>query len=323
MELLFIPFSESTKYAAAIPMAGYSREYHNFVKKRYGMSSGFLELRDNGKLLSIVPVCHNDSTLYAFYKEYTEPKTFDASPIAWNEVADLARKKLKLKSAEFYFAGIHEAEYRGMKSTGFSTYVFRMKGITDGDAIRSRFHNRTRLHKAERFGFDFRIIGEESLHAIYDLYLENMHRHGTPPRSLGFFQDLFACFGKACYGISLYDKDVLAGLNLMVSTNGYARMHFNISKKEYWEHCVNNLLYVKTIEHALASGVSLVDFGGAPDTDTSHNRFKMGFGLERVPLQKVFAGSYIHRIPAWMKNKKRNLTIRITKLKRLFRPVKP
>ena len=146
MDIVFTPFSDMRSDSGAFSMAGYAHEYHDFVKKRYRMSSGFLEIRERGTLVCVVPACFNDASLYAFYKHYTEPAIADIGPmsnIRWDAVADLARKKLKLKSAEFHFSGMHQASYEGMKPTGFSTYVFRMRGITDGDSIRSRLDRKS------------------------------------------------------------------------------------------------------------------------------------------------------------------------------------
>ncbi|OGF30640.1 hypothetical protein A3H09_01680 [Candidatus Falkowbacteria bacterium RIFCSPLOWO2_12_FULL_45_13] len=321
MKIESVPIEEVLKLTEFFPSFSYTKEFLKFQKKRYGLASDLLGVYDKGKLVCLLPVNYSSTAAYSVYKDYTEPFiTGDEQKVDWPEVARAVKKKLGCDYFElnFGFTGAIRANFSEFKATALSFFVLRLGLGENQESFFKKFDKKTRnqIRKAEKYNFVFKTVGAESSAVFYDLYKENMGRHGTPAKPLSFFHDLFACYGEKCRLLLLWDQTELAGANLAVASGRYLRLFFSLSRVKYWQHCVNDLLYFKTIDWAYGRGVRTIDFGASSNQDKSHNHFKLGFGAEQWPILNYRQGSKWHYIKDFLRQKKYNLKIRLNKIKK-------
>lgn len=304
---------EAEAHLAGVSDIAYAREFFLFQEKHYALQSEYLGIYNDASLLAVIPVNHSAKEAFSVHKDYVVPHimTRDGA-IDWEDVAQRIRRHYAVRSAQFYFAGS-----TGRK-TALSTFVARFPSGLTHEEIRMRYNKKTRneVRKGEKASFTLCVGGPELLDDFHRLYQENMERHGTPPKGRRYFEDLFSCFGEKCRIIAAYEGSVLAGANFILLHNTYLRLSFNVSKINYWDKCVNNFLYDRMIAQWYDAGARIFDFGPSLNKDASHNKFKIGYGAQPVPLVMAGSSSGIQRVKGWLAQKRHNLKIRVRKVKK-------
>ena len=263
---------EAQEYVAHISDIAYAEEFFLFQKKHYGLDSEYLGVYDDDALAAVLPVNYKKGKeAFSVHKDYVNPYILTKESIDWKEIAALMRQHYGAKSARLYFTGV-----TGEK-TPLSTFIVHLPNGMTHEEIRMRYDKKTRneVRKSEKAGFTLRIGGPELLDDFYLLYRENMERHGTPPKTKEYFEDLLSCFGEKCRIVAAYDGAVLAGANFTLLHNEYLRLSFNVSKTTYWDRCVNNILYDAMIVSSYDAGVCVFDFGPSLNKDINHNKIKI------------------------------------------------
>lgn len=304
---------EAQEHVAHISDIAYAEEFSLFQKKYHELESEYLGMYDNDALVAVIPVNYKKGKeAFSVHKDYVNPYILTKKNIDWKEVAALMRQHYGAKSARLYFTGV-----TGEK-TPLSTFIIRLPNGMTHEEIRMRYDKKTRneVRKGEKAGFTLRIGGSELLDDFYLLYRENMARHGTPPKTKEYFEDLLSCFKEKCRIIAAYDGSILTGANLILLHNEYLRLSFNVSKTIYWDKCINNFLYDHMITKWYDKGVRVFDFGPSLNKDASHNKFKIGFGAQQVPLFEFSSASGAYRVRKWFAQKRHNVKIRARRLKK-------
>lgn len=302
---------EAQEYVAHISDIAYAREFFLLQEKRYGAQSEFAGIYRNNALTAIIPVNYFlGKEVFSVHKDYTSPCIVAEGDIDWQEVAELLKEKYGVGYAELHFAGTSG------KKTPLSVFILELSDGMTREEIRDVYHKKTRneVRKAEKFNFTVHFGGTEMLDGFYRLYAENMKRHGTPARPLAYFEDLLGYYKEKGAIISAFDGDMAVGANFLLLHNAYLRLALNVSDVAYWDKCVNNLLYDRTIAFGYEHGVRIFDFGPSLNKDVSHNKFKLGFGAKQIPLVRYTAGSQWHMLKKWTANKRYALKIRAWKL---------
>jgi len=154
--------------------------------------------------------------------------------------------------------------------------------VMDGEADLLRlFDKKTRnqVRQSLKQGFAAR-FNETAPSDFYDLYLENIRRHGTRPKSLAYFEALRRNLGDKLVVLEARLGGELCGLNVFYVNGDYLLIMFNLSRERYWPQRINNFLYHSMLEYGLARGVRHFDYGANMAADASLTDFKRGFGGE-------------------------------------------
>src|SRR3989344_698413 len=318
----FISADSVRQILPVLPDITYLPEYALFKERYYGLHSGIgVWYNRDGKLYAAVPVQYSDNEIFISHRDYTEPYRANADiTILWQDEVIELRHKFNLPFVQFRFAfpSLQPGD-SGILLDRFSTFVFYIKSDESDDDLMKRFDKKTRneLRRAKSSGFTIKYSGAETLPDLLDLYYENMKRHGTPPKSDLFFQELFKCFKTRLIVITLWRDSILAGANIIICGDRNARLLLNLSKQEYWPQYVNNLLYWETIQYAMINKLDFIDLGGSANRDVTHNHFKLGFGARMVPLFGMRSGTWRRHLYAWIASKKRHLVLRLIRLKKI------
>lgn len=307
------------RYGSEFADISFTDEFFLFQKKRYGLESSLLVLEnDQGELLGTLPFNYSeqDRSFFAVYKNYTFPDFKNFEKIDWLDLARELKNNFQFNYIEFRVAFMNGQAPKNLKRMPLSSYLVETKGNETQEDLLNIYFKKTRnqVRKGLKSRLEVSLLKEDSLEKIYALYKDSLKRHGTPPRDLDYFKDLFSCFNDKALVVGAFDNQELIGVNFAVRSEKTLRLYFNFSKDAYWSKCVNNLLYHKMMQIGQSFGVSLFDFGTCADADYSHLRFKLGFGAKAAPLWSLRYGSLKKKIYFFFQYKARNFKIRLNRL---------
>jgi len=318
LKVKIIKVAEGLKLASSFPSLSYSEEFFKYREKIYGLSGGFLAVRRKDELLMLLPANYSREAFYSVYKDYTEPLIIkDELPeTAPCLIIEKLKKEYGFKKLEFNFGFIKNDCPFILADSGLSTFVLRLSAAESGESLFGRFAKKTRneIRKAQKRGFDLNIGPLSEIGPIYELYLANMKRHGTPAKSRDYFENLATAYGEKCMVAAAYRDQILAGVNIFLIKGDYLRLQHNYSELDFWPDCVNNLLYYKMIDWGRERGMVFFDFGPSSNSDRSNIHFKLGYGARQISLQKMVDSSAADRLTVWLAGKKHNLKIRLNKI---------
>lgn len=138
---------------------------------------------------------------------------------------------------------------------------------------------RNQVRKAEKEGLTAEVGGLELVPEFYDVFAQNMRDLGTPvyPRAL-FMQAVRVFPGRATVHVVRHrGRSVAAGVSLQFREtilNPWAS-----SLREFRHLCPNMLLYWAMLQHAMATGATVFDFGRSSPGGGTH-QFKRQWGAQ-------------------------------------------
>ena len=123
---------------------------------------------------------------------------------------------------------------------------------------------------------------------FFDLYADNMLRHGSPALPQCYFEELHRIFGSDCQILIIYSADGKA-------VSGVLSFYFKNEVLPYYagDHLLardlaaNDFKYWELMRHAGARGIEVFDFGRSK-RGTGSFAFKKNWGFEAEPLYYVY-----------------------------------
>ncbi|MEO8523691.1 MAG: FemAB family XrtA/PEP-CTERM system-associated protein [Caldimonas sp.] len=125
---------------------------------------------------------------------------------------------------------------------------------------------------------------DASVDRFFDLYADNLHRHGTPPHSKRYFQALARVFGQDCELLTVFSPQGKA-------VSGVLSFYFRDEVLPYYAGdltdaralAANDFKYWELMRRACERGLHTFDFGRSK-RDTGSFDFKKNWGFEPTPL---------------------------------------
>jgi len=119
---------------------------------------------------------------------------------------------------------------------------------------------------------------------FFELYADNMHRHGTPPHSKRYMQALLRVFGEACEPLIVLNADGKA-------VSGVLSFYFRDEVLPYYagdlpearDVAANDFKYWELMRRSCERGLRTFDFGRSKRETGSYD-FKRNWGFEPTPL---------------------------------------
>ena len=137
-----------------------------------------------------------------------------------------------------------------------------------------------------RKGIERQLRGEidSRVDRFFELYADNMHRHGTPPYSKRYFEALQRVFGDDCEMLTVISAQgqALSGV-LSFYFRGEVLPYYAGDRVEARELAANDFKYWDLMRRACERGLSTFDFGRSK-RDTGSFDFKKNWGFEPTPL---------------------------------------
>ena len=119
---------------------------------------------------------------------------------------------------------------------------------------------------------------------FFDLYADNMHRHGTPGLPKRYFERLLSTFGDACEVLTIADAEdrPVSGV-LSFYFRGEVLPYYAGDTTKARDLAANDFKYWELMRRACEQGIRVFDFGRSK-RGTGSFAFKKNWGFEPVPL---------------------------------------
>lgn len=153
----------------------------------------------------------------------------------------------------------------------------------DFDKQFNRFSSklRSQIRKAKKNGLSVNI---SKLEDFYPIYLDNMHRLGSPHLPKEFFNEIIRKYKNGGVEVFVVKKNSkVIATSMVVSFNNFLEVVWAASYKEFNHLAPNMLLYWEMIKYSIENNMKIFSFGRATK-DSSSLRFKKQWGPEEIRL---------------------------------------
>jgi len=162
--------------------------------------------------------------------------------------------------------------------------------LTNEQEMWKRLHKHTRndIRKSEKSNLEIKEISQEKeIKEFYKIYINNMKEFGTPQHSYNFFKNIFLISKEKIFGYNCYLKNKPVGSIIVLYTNLYGYVAFNVSNKKYLQYRPNDFLYWTAIKHAIKYKIKYLDLGQVEE-DFSSPRSKGWYKFKEKWLGKTY-----------------------------------
>lgn len=162
--------------------------------------------------------------------------------------------------------------------------TFRKEILSDSEANLAAIPRKQRAMVRKGIKFDLRSELDDDTDRFFQLYSDNVHRHGTPGFSRDYFRALKREFGDACEVLTVLDSNGLP-------VSGVMSFYFKDEVLPYYagdlqqarDLAANDFKYWELLRRACDRGVRIFDYGRSKRGTGSFD-FKKNWGFEPTPL---------------------------------------
>jgi len=276
-------FVNNCPQATFFHRAGWQR----IIREVFRHRTWFLLAERDGVIEGVLPLAQVKSALFG--------NALVALPFAvYGGVAatnDAAAARLEGRAREIAVErGVDHLEFRNLapRHPDWPTqdlYVtFRKEILPEVEANMLAIPRKQRAMVRKGIKNELRSVIEPTPDRFFALYSDNVHRHGTPPYSLRYFEALQREFGSDCEVLTVEDK---AGKPLSSVVSFYFRdevlPYYAGDDVAARELAANDFKYWELMRRACERGLKVFDYGRSKK-DTGPYAFKKNWGFEPQPL---------------------------------------
>jgi FemAB-related protein (PEP-CTERM system-associated) len=261
--------------------------WQRIIVNVFGHKTFFLYVESGGHIVAILPLAHVDSLLFG--------RSLVSLPFAVyaGVVSESSEATAALEAEARDIAGTLDVDYleyrnvAGMHDDWPSQdlYVtFRKAILTEVDAnlLEIPRKQRAMIRKGIKNNLTSRI--DRECDAFFNLYTDNVHRHGTPPMPKKYFSALLYEFGSDCEILTVLDSQGSAVSSVL-------SFYFRDEVLPYYagdnvrarDLAANDFKYWELLRRSCVRGIGLFDFGRSK-VGTGSFSFKKNWGFEAAPL---------------------------------------
>lgn len=267
-------------------------EWKDILEGVFGHRTHYLLAERGGKIAGILPVAEVRSLLFGHALVSLPFAVYGGAAVK----DELARERLHAAAVQLgRELGARHLELRNRmqrepawpRQDLYAT--FRKALLADADANFAQIPGKRRnmIRKAEKGSLRAEI--DASFDRFYPLYADNVHRHGTPPVSRRYFEEVAKALGKDQEVLTVVD----AGGRPLASA---FLMYFRDEVTPYYVgDCVearqlaaNDFMYWQIIRRAVERGCRIFDWSRSKKGTGSYE-FKKMWGFEPTPLHYEYA----------------------------------
>jgi FemAB-related protein (PEP-CTERM system-associated) len=175
--------------------------------------------------------------------------------------------------------------------------TFRKPIDADVDANMAAIPRKQRAMVRKGIKGELRSVVDSDVDRFFDLYADNMRRHGTPALSKRFFRELKTRLGESCEVLTVTDG---AGRSLSSVMSFYFRgevlPYYAGDHADARNLAANDFKYWELMRRAAERGCTLFDFGRSK-VGTGPWSFKKNWGFEPQPLSYEYCLKRLERVP--------------------------
>jgi len=282
-----------SEYAARCPEASFFHrvEWKRVLEETFGFRTHYLLAERCGAVAGILPLAEVKSALFGHTLTSLPFCVYGGSaaddPQAARALHDAARRIAEQRGVRHL-----ELRHTSAKEPGWPSqdlYVtFRkelLPGVEDNMLAIPR-KQRAMVRKGIKNGLQSSF--DPDADRFFELYADNVHRHGTPGLSKAYFERLLQTFGPDCRILTVTDG---AGTPLSSVLSFYFRgevlPYYAGDHERAREVAANDFKYWELMRDACERGCRLFDFGRSKRGTGSFD-FKKNWGFEPSPLHYEF-----------------------------------
>jgi FemAB-related protein (PEP-CTERM system-associated) len=276
-------------FVAACPEATFFHRagWQRIIREVFRHRTWYLYGERNGLIEGVLPLAQVKSRLFG-HSLVSLPFGVYGGVAATNPEAAV---RLEARAQELaHELGVDHLEFRNLRPrhAGWPAqelYVtFRKEILPDVEANMLAIPRKQRAMVRKGVKNELVSVIDERPYRFFALYADNVHRHGTPPYSLRYFEALQREFGHDCEILTVEDK---AGNTLSSVVSFYFRdevlPYYAGDDVAARDLAANDFKYWELMRRACERGVKLFDYGRSK-RDTGPYSFKKNWGFEPQPL---------------------------------------
>lgn len=275
------------EFVASSPAAtGYhSWAWRQVFERAFGHRTEYLAAEDDGRIVGVLPLVLFDSWVFGRFA-VSLPFVNYGGVVADRE--DVAGQLVEAAVAVAREAHLDHVELRhtarrfpAVRCKQHKVAMHLRLAPDAWDRLDRKVRNQIR--KAQKSELIAEAGGPELLEAFYAVFARNMRDLGTPVLGRHFFAQVLETFpDRARLHIVRRHGQPIAG-GLTYRTRDVIEVQWASSVRDYNSLCPNHLLYWSIVEHAVATGSRVLDFGRSTPHEGTF-KFKEQWGAEPVPL---------------------------------------
>ncbi|HEY1327947.1 MAG TPA: FemAB family XrtA/PEP-CTERM system-associated protein [Casimicrobiaceae bacterium] len=280
-------------YVTAAPAATFFHRFgwRDILEQSFRHRTHYLVAERNGAIVGVLPLAEVKSLLFGHaltslpFAVYGGPAADDA--LAERALVDAAvdrAKRLGVTHLELRNVAPRCAEWP--RQDLYVTFRKAIEADPEANMLAIPRKQRAMVRKGIKNGLASEI--DHSLDRFFRLYADNVHRHGTPPLSRGYFERLRRAFGDDCEILTVMDR---GGEPVSSVLSFYFRdevlPYYAGDAAAARELAANDFKYWELMRRACLRGVRVFDYGRSKRGSGSHD-FKKNWGFEAAPLAYEF-----------------------------------
>jgi FemAB-related protein (PEP-CTERM system-associated) len=274
--------------------------WKEIIEEVFRHRGSFLYAERDGEILGVLPLAQVKSRLFGhslvslpFCVYGGVAAGDDEARLALEVAADAQARRLGVDFLEYRNCAAHHADWPRQ-----DLYVRFRKDIlaeVDDNLLAIPRKQRAMVRKGIKHGLVSVI--DANVERFFDLYADNVHRHGTPALPKRYFERLKTVFGDDCEVLTVLDPQGRP-------VSGVLSFYFRDEVLPYYagdlpaarDLAANDFKYWELLRRACQRGVRLFDYGRSK-RDTGSFDFKKNWGFEAQPLHYEYRLYRLDAIP--------------------------
>jgi FemAB-related protein (PEP-CTERM system-associated) len=277
------------RFVASCPEATFFHRYgwKRLLERVLGHRAHFLLARTGREVVGVLPLAHVRSRMFGHSLSSLPFCVYGGAAV----VAEPARARLhaaavdlaqRLQVDHLELRNLQPCEPGWPRQDLYVTFRKALAADVEANMLAIPRKQRAMVRKGLKSGL--RSAFEDRLDNFYDLYADNVHRHGTPPLSRRWFEALCSEFGDACRVLTVFAPDGAA-----VSSVLSFRFRDEILPYYAGDHAsarelaANDFKYWELMRTSCEAGCRVFDYGRSKRGSGSFD-FKKNWGFVPQPL---------------------------------------
>ncbi len=274
--------------------------WQSVIQSAFGHRLYFLYALVNGQIEGVLPLGHIQSWLFG--KSLTSlPFAVYGGVLARNSDVALALEKkaqqlaLQLHVDHLELRNVHKRHSDWPVQDLYVTFRKEILSSEEANLLAIPRKQRAMVRKGIKNGLQAKV--EQTVDQFFNLYADNVHRHGTPAMPKKYFQALKDAFGENCEVLVVFGPDGKA-LSAVMS------FYFREEVLPYYagddlgarELAANDFKYWELLRRACERGLMVFDFGRSKQGTGSY-AFKKNWGFEPTQLHYEYCLYKHEKVP--------------------------
>jgi FemAB-related protein (PEP-CTERM system-associated) len=262
-------------------------EWEGLVRRAFGHRAHYLFAERDGRICGVLPLIEVKSALFG-HSLVSTPFCVYGGILALDAEAHAALEGKACALARELNVDYLEMRNRKRSHPGWPSkdlYVTFRRPI-DADSEKNMLAIPRKQRAMVRKGIKNGLVShiDANVDRFFDLYADNVHRHGTPAMPKRYFQALMRKFGADCEVLTVTAPD---GRPLSSVLSFYFRdevlPYYAGDDEEARDLAANDFKYWELMRRACARGLKVFDYGRSKQGTGSYS-FKKNWGFEPTPL---------------------------------------